>query len=162
MCTIYTLERQSPEAPREYIHSGLVLGLDWAFCQLCSIMYLPCLFEPTQQIVICPHDSHFTHVPSLNIYCRRLNTAIQVNNMDTRHLIYIGHIYIYIHHIIIAVQLLLYTSSMLLGRSAGPDHSYREQESPQNRFCVFFYGGNTHRWALMAKKTSIRSIPIID
>ncbi len=40
---IYILERLSLEAPREYIHPGLVLRLDLASCQLSSILYLPCL-----------------------------------------------------------------------------------------------------------------------
>jgi hypothetical protein len=57
---LYILERLSLAAPRECVHSGLVLGLDGALPQLSSIFYLPCLSWPTQQLVICPNDSYLT------------------------------------------------------------------------------------------------------
>jgi hypothetical protein len=55
-----------PRTPREYVHPGIVPGLDWASYQFSSIVYLPCLSWPTQQLVICPSDSYFTPAPSLN------------------------------------------------------------------------------------------------
>jgi hypothetical protein len=57
MYTLYILEWLFLAAPRECVHFGLVLGLDWAPCQSTSILYLPCLLWPTQQLVVCPNDS---------------------------------------------------------------------------------------------------------
>ncbi len=64
--TLYILEQLFLEAPRQYVHCGLVLGLDWVSCQPPSILYLLCLSSPTQQLVVCSNDSYFTRVPSLN------------------------------------------------------------------------------------------------
>ncbi len=69
-----------------------VLGLDWAPHQLSSILYLLCLSQPTQQLVIFPNDSNSHVHPHLTT--RWLNTAIQVNNMGAWHLMYNRHIYI--------------------------------------------------------------------
>ncbi len=105
MYILYILERLSLTAPREYVHSSLVLGSDWAIYQLSSILYLIRLPWPTQQLGLFTPTLHVSHVhPPLTT--RRLNTAIQVNNMGAWHLIYNGHI----HHI----TLLYYTISLLI------------------------------------------------
>jgi hypothetical protein len=124
MYILYILERLSLAVPRKYVHSGLVLGLDWTLCHLSSILYLSCLSWPTHQLVVCSNGLYFTnkHVhPPLTT--RRLNTAIQVNNMGARHLMYNGHIYGTSHTA--TMHSFFYTSSTLLGRPAGPDHLCR-------------------------------------
>ncbi len=63
---LYILEWLLLEAPHKYVHSSLILGLDWAYCLLSSIMCLPYLSWPIHQLVICPNNSYFTHSPSLN------------------------------------------------------------------------------------------------
>jgi hypothetical protein len=119
MYILYILERLSLAAPWEYIHSGLVLGLDKALCQLSSILYPPCFSWPTQQLVICP-TIHISHVhPPLTI--RWLNTTIQVNNMGAWHLMY------NIHHITLLHNISSCTSSTLLDKPAGPKLSCQEQ-----------------------------------
>ncbi len=56
---------------------------------------------------------------------RQLNTAIQVNNMGMLHLT--QHTTdTYVHHIIITIRFVLHTSSISLGRPAGPDPSCGE------------------------------------
>jgi hypothetical protein len=91
--TVYILERLFLEGPREYIHSGLVLGLDWAPCQFSSILYVHIFLVylgPPSSLLFVP-TTHISDVyPPLTI--RWLNTAIQVNNMGAWYLIYNGHI----------------------------------------------------------------------
>jgi hypothetical protein len=116
---LYILEQLLLEAPREYIHSGLIFGLDWALCAISSILCLPYLSWPTQQLVT---DSYFTRSPSLTT--KRLNTAIQVNNMGAWYLMYKRHIYS--TSLNITTQPFFYTSSTLPGRPAGPEHSCGE------------------------------------
>jgi hypothetical protein len=74
---------------------------------------LPSLPWPTHQLVICPvptiHISHVNHPLTTG----QLNTAIQVNNMGARHLMYNGHT------VYMVIQRFPYTSSILLGRPAG-------------------------------------------
>ncbi len=82
-------------------------------------VFLVCLGPPSSLTFVT--TIHISHVhPPLTM--RRLNPAIQVNNTGVLHLMYTGHMYT-VHHIIITIQRLLYTSSTLLGRPAGPDHS---------------------------------------
>jgi hypothetical protein len=102
-------------APREYVHPGLVLGLDWTSCQHSSTCIFLVFLVPTI------HVSH-VHPP---LTTRQLNTNIQVNNMAMLHLINNRHTYV--HHIIITIQYFLHTSSTLSGRPAGLDPSCREQ-----------------------------------
>ncbi len=111
------------EAPREYIHPGLVLGLDWASCQLSSTcVFLVCPGPPI--ILLFIPTIHVSHMyPPLTT--RQLNTGTQVNNMGMLHLTYNRHAYL--HHIIFTIQFFLHTSSTLLGRPAGPDPSCQEQ-----------------------------------
>jgi hypothetical protein len=66
MYILFILQWLSLGASREYVHSGLVLGLDWALCHLSSILYPPCLSWPTHQLAVCSNDSYFTCAPSLN------------------------------------------------------------------------------------------------
>ncbi len=119
-----------------FVHTVLEWLLSWSTSRICPSwphpqvrlnllpalfhMYLPCLSRPTQYLAVCSKDSCFTRTPSLDNW-----TSTQVNNMAMLHLIYHGHIYV--HHIIITIQLFLHTSSILLGRLAGPDPSRREQ-----------------------------------
>ncbi len=113
------LEQLSLEAPCEYVHSGLVLGLDWAPCQLSSVLYLPYLSWPTQQLVIHPND-HISHMhPPLTT--RRLNTAIQVNNM-VRHISCTTDIYISYNYCYSTSSLYFFYT---LGQAGWPVHSRR-------------------------------------
>ncbi len=80
------------EAPRQYVHNGLALGLDWTYYRfsstcislVCSGPHIILLFVPTILV---------THVhPPLST--GQLNTSAQANNMATLHHIYtITHIY---------------------------------------------------------------------
>jgi hypothetical protein len=91
------------EAPREYIRHGLILGLDWAFCQFSSAyILLVCLgillFVPT---------IHVSHTHPL-LPTGQLNTGTQVNNMAVLHLIYVvTHIYITFTLLFISLFILL-------------------------------------------------------
>ncbi len=116
------------EAPREYIHPGLVLGLDWTSCQLSSTcIFFVCLGPPSILLFVPTiHVSHM-HPPWTT---RWLNTDTQVNNVGMLHLTYNRHTYI--HHIIITIQLFPHTPYILLGRPAGPDPSCREQSTPSD------------------------------
>jgi hypothetical protein len=99
---LYILERLSLAAPCEYVHPGLVSGLDWALHQLTPILHPYCLSWPPSSLLFVP-TIHISHkYPSLTT--KRLNTIIQVNNMGMQHLMYNRHIDTYIHHIIITVQ----------------------------------------------------------
>ncbi len=112
-------------APCEYVHLGLVLRLDWPSCQPPSTcIFLVCL-GPSSILLFVP-TIHVSHVHPL-LKTGWLNTSTQVNNMAMLHLIYNGHTYV--HHIIITIQLFLHTSSILLGRPAGPNSSRREHLS---------------------------------
>jgi hypothetical protein len=80
------------EAPREYFHLGLVLGLDWASCQLSSACIFFVCPGPPSILLFVPtiHVSHM-HPP---LTTRQLNTSSPVNNMGmcTSH-IQLTHIY---------------------------------------------------------------------
>ncbi len=81
MYTLYILERLSLAAPREYIHSGLILELDMS--PLPALFYIYFIFlvclRPTISLLFVP-TIHISHVhPPLTT--RQHNTAIQVNNM---------------------------------------------------------------------------------
>ncbi len=73
-------------APREYIHHGLVLGLDWTFGQLSSTcIFLVCPGPPSILLFVPTiHVSHM-HPP---MPTGRLNTCTQVNNMAMLHHIF--------------------------------------------------------------------------
>jgi hypothetical protein len=97
----YSLVRLSPSPVLFYIVSSICLGPP------SSLLFVPAI-----------HISH-VHPP---LTTRRLNIAIQVNNMGAWHLMYNRHTYI--HHImLLTIQPFFYTSSTLLGKLAGPDHS---------------------------------------
>jgi hypothetical protein len=84
------------KAPHEYVHPGLVLGLDRASCQLPST----CIFFVSPgppSILLFVSMTHVSHVhPPLTT--RRLNASTQVKNMAVLHLIYNGHTYVYTSH----------------------------------------------------------------
>jgi hypothetical protein len=86
-------------------------------------MYLLCLSCPPSILLFVPtiHVSHM-HPP---LTSRQFKTNTQVNNIAILHLIYNRHTYV--HHIIITIKLFLHTSSILLGRQAGPNPSRQEQ-----------------------------------
>jgi hypothetical protein len=92
-------------------------------------IFLVCLGPPSSLLFVSTIHISQVHPPFTTTW---LNIAIQVNNTGVPHLMYNGHIYI--HHTIITIQLLLYPSSTLLGRPAGPNHSCREHVD-----CVFFF-----------------------
>ncbi len=106
-----------PSWPRPWVRLSLLPTLFHIVSSVFVLAHLAacCLF---QRLII-------SHVyPPLTT--RRLNTPMQVNNMGMLHLMYT-----YLHHIIITIQLLLHTSSIFLGRPAGPDHSCRKQQWPR-------------------------------
>ncbi len=120
-------------APREYVFHGVDPGVDWASCWspfpsvflVCPSPFSILLFVQTDRV------SHLT--PSL--LSGRLLTNVQVNNITTLHDT-LG--YTYIHHISITILLLFYTSSTLLGRSAGPDPSVWHRTYLPNYFLFPF------------------------
>jgi hypothetical protein len=81
------------EAPRKFFRHGLLLGLDWTFCQFSSTyIFLGCHGPPS--ILLFVPTIHVSHVhpplPTEGLY-----TRTQVNNMAMVHLIYkVTHIYI--------------------------------------------------------------------
>jgi hypothetical protein len=92
------LSGYSLEAPREYVHPGLVLELDLASCQLSSTCIFFICPSPPGILLFVP----MTHVsrghPPLTT--GRLNTSTQVNNMGMLHIIYNRNSYI---HLIITI-----------------------------------------------------------
>ncbi len=92
-------------APREYVRHGLVLGLDWTFCQLSSTcIFLVCLGPPSILLFVPRIRISLVHPP---LTTWQLNTSIQVNNMAILRLIYNNHTYV--HHINITIHSLLHT-----------------------------------------------------
>jgi hypothetical protein len=81
------------QAPREYMHPGLVLGLDWASCQLpTTCIFFVCPGPPSILLFVPTIQASHMHPP---LTTRGLNTSTQVNNMGMLHLIYNRHNYSY-------------------------------------------------------------------
>ncbi len=92
MYILYILERLFLAVPCQYVHSDLVLGLDWALASsLLYCIFLVCLGPPSSLFFVPTIHISDVHPP---LTTRWLNTAIQVNNMGAWHLMYNGHIYI--------------------------------------------------------------------
>jgi hypothetical protein len=113
---LYILERLSLEAPCEYVHSGPVLRLDWAPCQLSYLFVLahPAACWSSQRLIFHMFTLPY-HLDGLTLLSKK-----------TIWLCDIPCTMACIDHIIVTIHPLPYTSSTLLGRPAGPDHSCQE------------------------------------